>query len=58
MHYINGLMLNRGGDEEKAAEAFGNAVQRGYSATLLAKDPNISNLQRGAYLEQITGGST
>ena len=53
VHYINGLMLNRRGNSMAALKAFETAIERGYSARLLAGDPHISNLQSDARFHEI-----
>jgi hypothetical protein len=53
VHYINGLMLNRRGNSMAALKAFETAIERGYSAKLLAGDPHISNLQSDARFHEI-----
>ncbi len=54
VHYINGLMLNRAGETEAAAEALRTAVELGYSTALLSGDPNLENLRRDSNFSEIT----
>ena len=53
VHYINGLMFNRRGNNADALEAFETAVKQGYSTILLAGDPNTANLQTDARFNEI-----
>ncbi|MBT8092925.1 MAG: tetratricopeptide repeat protein [Gammaproteobacteria bacterium] len=52
-HYIDGLMLNRSGNEPETLSAFRAAVEHGYSTVLLANDPNIRNLRGDSRFNEI-----
>ena len=45
VHYINGLILMRDTNTEAALYAFEIALEKGYSATLLAADPQLVGLR-------------
>ncbi|MBT8137630.1 MAG: tetratricopeptide repeat protein [Gammaproteobacteria bacterium] len=53
VHYIDGLMHTRLGDEKAALAAFSTAVDLGYSTRLLAGDPNIGSLRHDARFERM-----
>ena len=46
VHYIEGLILNNRGDTTAALSAFEVALKLGYSAQLLAADPNLAALRQ------------
>ena len=45
VHYIEGLMFNKNGDDQAAMGALKQAIKLGYSPQLLAADPNLANLR-------------
>ncbi len=45
VHYIEALMLNKGGDTKAVLGALKRAIKLGYSRVLLRADPNLSNLR-------------
>jgi len=55
VHYIYGLMLNRGGDATGALAALGTAVDLGYSTKMLSIDPNLANLREEKRFEDLFG---
>jgi len=56
VHYYNGLMYNRVGNNSQAFAALQTAVELGYSTALLAGDPNIENLRGDSRSRDIANG--
>ena len=55
VHYIQGLILARNGDEDGAVSAFEAAIARGYSARMLAADPMLDMLRDSRRFQRVTG---
>jgi len=56
VHYYNGLMHNRVGNNSQAFTAFKTAVELGYPTAMLARDPNIKNLRGDSRFRDIANG--
>jgi len=56
VHYYNGLIHNRVGNNSQAFAALQTAMQLGYPTGLLARDPNIENLRGDSRFRDIANG--
>jgi len=56
VHYYNGLMHNRVGNNSQAFAALQTAVELGYSTVMLAGDPNLTNLRGDSRFRDIANG--
>ena len=54
-HYYEGLIRQKAGESEAAVAALETAVEEGYSAQLLAADPQLAGLRAQAGFQRITG---
>ena len=54
VHYINGLMLMRGGEPDAALSSLETAVELGYSIQMLAADPQLVSLRGHPDFDRIT----
>ena len=55
VHYIQGLILAHSGREDEALSAFATAIDKGYSATMLAADPMLTGLRGNRRFQRVTG---
>lgn len=53
LHYYEGLMRLRGGEEEAALSSFALAVEKGYPAQMLTADPQLAPVKGRPELENI-----